>query len=145
MTVLPTGKYVLFILILLSLSIVLFFLNSQPSDDPPAYQGACRAERDSAFYIACTADENELLKPISVLDVFQTLQVQKTIFMLNLATINLIDMLHLLLNRFKKTCYLATQFTLLIWKGYHSDYIILISDTQRISINTRITCNSVLS
>jgi len=54
--------------------------NSHSPDDPSTYQGTCKAERDSAYYIACTADENEFLKPISVLDVFQTLQVEITIF-----------------------------------------------------------------
>jgi len=53
--------------------------NSHSPDDPSTYQGTCKAERDSAYYIACTADENEFLKPISVLDVFQTLQVQKSV------------------------------------------------------------------
>ena len=104
----------------------------------------CKAERDSAFYIACTADENVFLKPISVLDVFQTLQVD-SIFTQYYKEIFSTNVLQLLLVRFKKIWFRATQFMLLTWKGYHKNYIIQISNIQRIPINTRITNKGVFS
>ena len=42
---------------------------------PTIPQTPQKAERDSAFYLACTTEQETSLKPISVLDVFQTLQV----------------------------------------------------------------------
>ena len=53
------------------------FRCSHSPHDPIIFQENFRAERDSAVYIACAAAENESLKPISVLDVFQTLQVER--------------------------------------------------------------------
>jgi len=53
--------------------------NSHSPHNPIIFQENFRAERDSAVYIACAAAENESLKPISVLDVFQTLQMQKSV------------------------------------------------------------------
>ena len=80
MIVLPTGKQAFCVWFYTSYYTYVILSISHSPDDPSTYQGTCKAERDSAYYIACTADENEFLNPISVLDVFQTLQVEITIF-----------------------------------------------------------------
>ena len=49
--------------------------SSRPPHVPAVPVSTQRAERDSAFYLACTAQQDTALRPISVLDVFQTLQV----------------------------------------------------------------------
>lgn len=50
-----------------------------PSSRPPHVPSipvlTQKAERDSAFYLACSTEQEKPSKPISVLDVFQTLQV----------------------------------------------------------------------
>ena len=56
-------------------------LTIDPSHVPSLAHSAQKAERDSAFYIAC-CDDNDRdlpLQPISVLDLFQTLSVKKNI------------------------------------------------------------------
>lgn len=48
---------------------------STRSHIPAIFTHEAKAERDSAYYLACTTEQVTPLKPISVLDVFQTLQV----------------------------------------------------------------------
>ena len=51
---------------------------SQPPHIPAIPPLAHQAERDSALYLACTVDNDPSPTRISVLDVFQTLQVNDT-------------------------------------------------------------------
>ncbi|KAK4025290.1 transcriptional adapter 1 [Daphnia magna] len=52
---------------------------AEPPHVPAIPQTIQNAERDSAFYLACTSEQVTSLQPISVLDVFQTLQVKKSV------------------------------------------------------------------
>lgn len=49
--------------------------SAEPPHVPAIPKTIQKAERDSAFYLACTTEQITSLQPISVLDVFQTLQV----------------------------------------------------------------------